>query len=487
VSAPALVKDPDAFSYVRISKARGDPNDPETSRGVVRQDEENRAMAAQLGWLIVRTFTDNDVTASGKTRRPEWEALLAALEAGVVRRLIVWHLDRLLRIRGDLDLLIDVITRRKVEIVTVKSGEVRLDTATGRLTHGMLTLVSTYELEHLVERVKAMHDQLARDGRANGGVRSFGYEPGRMEIREWEADLVKHAAEQVLDGASINSITSAWKEAGVPTVSRAPRLKSHQPGDLDRPSRWSARNIWNMLTSARISGRRETFPLDEHGRKPVLGTIVSDAVWPGIITPEQSDRLREMLTDPRRRTNRGSSIRPLAGLVWCGLCGDRVNSKKVGVLRCSDDTGCGRLTIRAKYIEETVQEAVLQFADGGGLARLLAQTDTTGAQADLAALDAQDRELAARWGAGLITAPAWDAAREQLQARRAPLVAQIDRQRRSAGLADIPLPLRAHWSAMEGRHQRRIYQALIRKIVIQPATRRGRVFDPERVQVTYAA
>ena len=39
----------------------------------------------------------------------------------------------------------------------------------------------------------------------------------------------------------------------------------------------------------------------DNGTRPLLGHIVADAVWPTIITPEESDRLRAMLSDPDRQ------------------------------------------------------------------------------------------------------------------------------------------------------------------------------------------
>ena len=52
-------------------------------------------MADRLGWTVVATFDDNDLSAyTGKTR-PGFEALLDAMKRGDIDAVICWHPDRL--------------------------------------------------------------------------------------------------------------------------------------------------------------------------------------------------------------------------------------------------------------------------------------------------------------------------------------------------------------------------------------------------------
>ena len=50
--------------------------------GVARQEEDCRAKASALGWEVVRVFVDNDVSAYSGKRRPGYQTMLQAIEAG---------------------------------------------------------------------------------------------------------------------------------------------------------------------------------------------------------------------------------------------------------------------------------------------------------------------------------------------------------------------------------------------------------------------
>ncbi|MGH8572365.1 MAG: hypothetical protein ACREX8_07305 [Gammaproteobacteria bacterium] len=88
--------------------------------------------------------------------------------------------------------------------------------------------------------------------------------------------------------------------------------------------RWRTATLRHRLASARISGRREHTPGGSYtGGRPLCGEIVAEvAAWPAIITPEDSDRLRALLSNPARRVTTGSARKYLlSGILVCGRCG----------------------------------------------------------------------------------------------------------------------------------------------------------------------
>ena len=69
-----------AVIYARISR------DPEEQRsGVQRQEADCRAMADRMGARVVGVYVDNDVSATRKAPRPEFERMLADLHSKAVR------------------------------------------------------------------------------------------------------------------------------------------------------------------------------------------------------------------------------------------------------------------------------------------------------------------------------------------------------------------------------------------------------------------
>jgi hypothetical protein len=62
-----------------------------------------------------------------------------------------------------------------------------------------------------------------------------------------------------------------------------------------------------ILASPRISGQRA-----HHGE------IVATAQWPGIISADDGARIRALLANPERRTNKAARRYLLGGLLVCG-------------------------------------------------------------------------------------------------------------------------------------------------------------------------
>ncbi len=88
--------------------------------------------------------------------------------------------------------------------------------------------------------------------------------------------------------------------------------------------RWTRQALRAVLISARVSGRREYRPTVsyEPGHRPLTGPITASGMWPQIISPEDSDRLRALLGDSSRLRPADRSYRYLlSGVFRCGVCG----------------------------------------------------------------------------------------------------------------------------------------------------------------------
>ncbi|MBI1376307.1 MAG: hypothetical protein GC157_02320 [Frankiales bacterium] len=75
--------------YTRISKDREG-----AGLGVERQETEGPAPARRLGWEVVATFSDNDLSAYSGEPRPGCRALLDAVRSGQVQGVLARHTDR---------------------------------------------------------------------------------------------------------------------------------------------------------------------------------------------------------------------------------------------------------------------------------------------------------------------------------------------------------------------------------------------------------
>src|SRR5690625_3774762 len=96
--ASIMVETKQAAIYVRISRDREG-----AGLGVDRQENDCRDLAARLGWTIVATYTDNDLSAYSGKPRPGYLAMLEDVKAGRVNAILAWHTDRLHRKNAELE------------------------------------------------------------------------------------------------------------------------------------------------------------------------------------------------------------------------------------------------------------------------------------------------------------------------------------------------------------------------------------------------
>ena len=245
-----------------------------------------------------------------------------------------------------------------------------------------------------------------------------------------------------------------------------------------------------MLRSARISGQRE------HN-----GEIVADAAWPAIITPAETTRIRALLSDPDRRTNRVARRYLLVRLLRCGHCGETLVSRpKQGGVRayqCVNGpgfSGCGRLSVMAEPLEQFVVEAVLYRLDSPELAAAMSgepgDPDAQRWQAEIDQSRQQRDELAAMYGRREIGMTEWQAARTPIERRVTDAKKQLGRLTRATALAGQignSTELRERWPSLPLTRQHAIVAAVLDQITVAPARRGYNRFDPTRFTPVWRA
>ena len=458
-----------AAIYARIS------SDPRGERlGVGRQIADCERLAADLGWTIHDTYVDNDTSAWSGKARPEYQRLCEDIKAGTVDGLVVWHADRLHRHPRELEDFVALCDAAgDVAIQTVTAGELDLSDSTGRAVARILGAVARKESDDRSARIRRKHAELAASGKvAGGGTRPYGYTADRLHLVPEEAAVVREAARRILAGESLRSVCSDLTERDVTTSTGGA---------------WTLQSLGRMLRSARISGRRE-----HHGQ------VVADAVWPGIISAADSDRLRGLggraaVSAPPGRTPRRYLL--TGGLLRCGLCGTPMTSRPRtdGTRRyvCAAGPGfggCGRMATLAEPVEALVAEAVLQRLDTPALAAALADARQADAEADrvhteLAADEALLDTLARDFAAHTISHREWMAARQPIQARidsarrRLSRISPTHRVDEYAGRSGL---LRDAWADLPLTRQHAIIQLILDHVVVHPAVKGRNTFDLSR-------
>jgi site-specific DNA recombinase len=146
--------------YVRVS------TDKQAERGISleAQAEKIRAMALVQGAELSEIIVESGESAKS-LNRPGMAKLLALVEEGKIKAVIVAKLDRLTRSVKDLCELLERFERRGVALVSVAES---LDTgsAAGRLVLNIMAAVSQWEREAIGERTRdAMRHKLSQGER----------------------------------------------------------------------------------------------------------------------------------------------------------------------------------------------------------------------------------------------------------------------------------------------------------------------------------
>ena len=384
-----------AAIYARISK-----DIDGTGLGVSRQRDDCLRLAKRHGWSVVEVYIDNDVTAFSGKARPAYRRLLQDIRDERVQAVVAWHLDRLHRRPIELEEFIDLCDRHSVDLATVH-GEVDLGTSSGRLHARLMGAVARHESEQKSDRLRRKMLELAQQGKHKGGTRPFGYEVDGVTLKQDEATLVREAGRRIIAGESLYSVCLDFNRRSIPTIRGGP---------------WSPITLKRILTAPRIIGLRE-----HHGE------VIGSAQWPAILKLKDGERLRAILNDPRRRRGAPPRRYLLASLLRCSRCGERLSGRPNAGIRSYEcairvtGSGCGRIGIRAEFVERMVVEAVLLRLDTPMMAQRLASTTSdSGQRRLLRSLEADRRlleDLARAYADRKVSLAEWLAARGPIEER----------------------------------------------------------------------
>lgn len=313
-------------------------------KSVALQERECRALIKERGWELAdgHLYIEDAVSGALMTPegRPELFRLLAACEEQ--RRpfdvVVVSHEDRIGRDTFRSSLVIMRIIESGVRLVSVASGERRLDTPTDELLLAISGFTGSAERHSVSRRVRAKSFDSARRGHATGS-RAFGYDSvkvnGHRELRvnPAQAEIVRWIFDLCQQGYGIRRI--------------AHRLNEQQG---ERQRRWGATGVRDILSNVVYIGQVIYGRMRNEIRKGVKRKVaVPEAEWVRAERPElrivpqplwvaAHARMAATFATYRQRPDGRVSGRPeraalasqylLAGMLRCGLCGGKLISLK---------------------------------------------------------------------------------------------------------------------------------------------------------------
>jgi site-specific DNA recombinase len=442
--------------------------------GVERQVELCRKLAAKKRWKVAEVYADNSISAMGGKIRPEYDRMLADLEAGVRDAVLCVDLDRLTRAPAELETFVEIADRNGVALANV-SGDTDLASSDGRLKARILGAVARQESEKKSERMIRKFEQDARRGVPASGPRPFGYQDDRVTIDENEATLIKEMADRMNNGELAATIARDLNGRGI----AAPKSKNG----------WTAAAVAKIVHAPRTAGLRA-----------YKGEVVGELKVNG--KPPLDRSTWEQLNSRTRRTSRPG--RPTAfllagGTARCANCGTALwsswaNGKPRYV--CPSRTGaggCGKVAISAEPFEKMVTRDVIQLITSPKFAKALktaAGDDTAPRKAARELTAAEDRkaEMAGDYADGTLSRREWLTARNRLDERIAAATKILAADTGPlAGLPTTKKALTEVWSAATVDWRRAVIETVIDRIEVSRAVRVGARFDEGRVAIRWLA
>jgi site-specific DNA recombinase len=445
-----------AAIYVRISQDREG-----AGLGVQRQEEDCRAVAAQLGWDIVSVLSDNDVSAYSKKPRPRYRELLEAIAAESIDAVLIWHTDRLHRSPAELEEYVTLVEQHNVMTHAVKAGRVDLATPAGRMIARMLGAAARYEVEHKADRITRKHLQSAMAGRWRGGPRPFGWRPkpdGTADLVPLEAEAIRYGTESLIAGAPLGEIARYLNESGIATING---------------------NAWATTTVRKMLLRPKNAGLSEY-RDEVVADMVG---WPAAVTVDQWRAVDAIIRNPARRLKQPNVLRWwMAGVARCecgavmrSMIGNGKSPGRTTYIACSErEPGKPHAAIQAELLEQWMTAAVIARMTEP----LAAPAETRDRSEEIAALKAELDELAEAAGARQVTVRQFAIASEGLQRRLAEIQPTDIAPLAARALATAENPA-AEWAAMPAKQKRTIVEQLLETVTVKPCGRGRRYLDPE--------
>ncbi|MFW6724874.1 recombinase family protein [Streptomyces sp. MAR4 CNY-716] len=334
--------------YVRISKdAKGQ------ELGIKRQEKACRELCKQRGWRVLKTYPENDISASTTSRRkrPQYAQMMKDARAGVIDAVVVYSIDRLTRRLSELTAFLDEQKAHRFQFATTEGEDT--STANGRMILSIKGAVAQGETERMAERVNDALRQRREQGKPHaGGPRVFGFEEGSnfQRLVPEEVELIREGYRMLMERQTTGDVARLWNERGARTAGTG--------------TAWTIQKVKRVYRSERVGGI-----------VTYQGQEVGDSTYPHPLTRREWENVQTVLDERSTPAHRGAGRRKhlYRGFLRCGHCGSlmsvqwmTLNGKRRRRAFCNSsqivketgEPGCGKVYRAYDWIEARLDEVV---------------------------------------------------------------------------------------------------------------------------------
>lgn len=385
-----------AAVYCRLSKEdEALPEGAQESESIQNQRSMLLDYARQHGYEVVHVYADEDYSGMDRTR-PDFIRLIEAARARAFEVILVKTLSRFTR---DMELvekyLHGLFPLWGVRLIAVVDHADTADAA-GKKSRQISGLINEWYLEDLSANVRSVLTHKRRRGQYIAAFALYGYakdptDHNRLVIDPEAAGVVRRIFGLYQAGYGCARIARMLNEDGLPTPGQYRRqgpaggLPYYNEGAAAKPELWTKGTVHRLLTTRTYAGdleqgrhRRVSYKSTKTVWLPRRDWIVVSGTHEAIISPAEFDRVQQMLHS-RARSGDGGRVHPLAGKVFCALCGRAMEQTVSGhrqkdgtrrrYFRCrtalQDKKRCpGQPYLAAAELEAAVLERIRQHLGG---------------------------------------------------------------------------------------------------------------------------
>lgn len=319
----------DAAQYLRKSRME---EGMETDEVLARHRKALADFAARQGIHIIETYCEV-VSGESLYARPEMLRLLQDVEAGQYDAVLCMDLDRLSRGRmHDQGVILDTFRDSGTLIITPEKTYDLADELDDELAE-FKTFLSRREYKIINKRLRRGLEQSIRDGCYVANA-PYGYRKAvvdrrpTLEIYEPEAKFVRMIYQLYAEGYGCTAIARQLNLLGARPHRSAAFNRSSVLHILKNPT-FAGKVVWNQKSHIKKGARGNEKHVTIYN--PREKWTVTDGLHPAIIEKELYDRCQEILAGRYRPSRQDGTIQSaMAGLVYCGVCGGRMNKCRSG-------------------------------------------------------------------------------------------------------------------------------------------------------------
>jgi DNA invertase Pin-like site-specific DNA recombinase len=273
------------------------------------------AKHATDGWFEVACFSDPAYSGSSMNR-PGIRALMRQIEAGEIKVVLIFKLERVLRSTDEWGPFRSFLQQHGCRLLS-PTEDLSDESPSGRLKNNLLMSVAEYERLNTAEKIRIKLNEQAKRGFWTGGQVPFGYNYDEalqgLNPHPTEAATLRRIFEMAARLISLTEIANTLNDEGLRTRARIFQKRDGTKKNVGE-KRFRSDIIRRLITRPLYAGRVR---MNGHEFPGLHAALVTDDLW-----ERANAAIRPSLQPaPRRFRGRDKHFHLLKGVAYCGCCG----------------------------------------------------------------------------------------------------------------------------------------------------------------------